>query len=256
MLAGRAGLTRWCHYLCEASVSDFGCLERKTRVWLPPELWFHPEWTWLAVGITGLGELCAELQQIFPKHLPELPNRLAGSRAPAEGVEQGPGPRDWGGGPSSSWATAGPALLSYAPLWLQRLLSCLGTTGEQQGRELEWAAHHRGIRFANPGPEISLISINSNLFALSGTNLKICFKSWLGTWYSVFWMREAVGIAQQWQEEEKSFVNKKWMFISQMKPCYYKEVLLFLLNLSKNSSRFLKWLQSPLCSRGRTLQCV
>jgi len=36
-----------------------------------------------------------------------------------------------------------------------------------------------------------------------------------------------VGIAQQWQEEEKSFVNKYWMFISQMKPCYYQEALLF-----------------------------
>lgn len=60
-----------------------------------------------------------------------------------------------------------------------------------------------------------------------------------------------MGIAQQRWEEEKSFVNKEWMFISQMKPCYYKEVMLFLLNLSKNSSRFLKWLQSPVCGRGR-----
>lgn len=49
-----------------------------------------------------------------------------------------------------------------------------------------------------------------------------------------------MGIAQQWQEEEKSFVNKKWMFISQMKPCYYKEVLLF---FAKFIQEFIKILE-------------
>lgn len=41
-----------------------------------------------------------------------------------------------------------------------------------------------------------------------------------------------------------------------MKPCYYKAALLFLLNLSKNALRFLKWLQSPLCNRGRLTVCL
>lgn len=52
---------------------------------------------WRSLGLVSCG---AGLQQSRPKHRlpPEFMNSLAGSRAPNEGVEQGPGPGDLGGG--------------------------------------------------------------------------------------------------------------------------------------------------------------
>lgn len=56
----------------------------------------------MAAEGTALGQLCAGLQQSLPNHPAELPTSLAGSRAAAEGAEQGPDPRGLGGGPGAS----------------------------------------------------------------------------------------------------------------------------------------------------------
>lgn len=113
----------------------------------------------------------------------------AGCRAPRQAAVPGGCPR--GSGSSlflfeHGAGTDGLPLLSCANLQARRLHSCLGNHWGVTVQALKWAIQYLVIRFANPRPKISLISINSNLFALSGTNLKICFKSWLGTWYSVF----------------------------------------------------------------------
>lgn len=98
-----------------------------------------------------------------------------------------PGPRRWrcrvgrGSAARGRADTGGRAGLAGADLQPRRPHSCRETPGEQPCKVPKWAVQHLVIRFANPRPKISLISINNNLFALSGTNLKICFKFWLGT---------------------------------------------------------------------------
>lgn len=194
MLAGRAGLIGWCHYLLKPP--GFG-----QAVWKgEPRFGFSQCFgsiqrghgrQWRSRSLVRCG---AGLQHSLAKQqlLPEFRNSQAGSKALDEGTEQGPGPGGLGGGPCSGWAGLQAQPQMALPCSLTLICSCRGctaaqeTAGEQRCKALKWAAQQPGISSANPRPKISLLSINSNLFALSGTNLKICFKSWLGTWYSVF----------------------------------------------------------------------
>lgn len=128
-------VTRWCHYLCEA---DFG-----QAVWKGQPGFGSPRAVVPCRGdVDGSGGHCAWLQQSLPQHPPELTNSLAGSRAAAQGAEQGPGPGVWEGDLVPAEQGTGTAL----PCSLTPICSCRGSTAAWEplgsSRAESWNGQH------------------------------------------------------------------------------------------------------------------
>lgn len=123
MLAGRAGLIRWCHYLREASVPDFGQAVWKGK----PGFGFGSiqrgcgwQWRSLVLGFSEALPNSGSLSNLGAAWLAAKLLKRVQSRVLAPGIwEEALVPAEQG--------SDGPAVLSLANLRLQRLRSCLGT---------------------------------------------------------------------------------------------------------------------------------